>query len=54
MATIGTVYVLSAAAAGGIAPWADLVSTDIVSVLGVATATTELEIKLLNSGAAIP
>ena len=52
--TVGTVYVLSAANAGGIAPWADLASTEIVSVLGVATAATRLSLKILNSAAAIP
>ncbi len=54
VATIGTVYVLSAAAPGGIAPWADLVQGNIVTVLGVATAATVLDLKILNSGAAIP
>jgi len=52
--TVGTVYVLSAAAAGGIAPWADLASTEIVSVLGVATAATALPLSINNSGAVMP
>lgn len=49
----GTVYVVSAAAAGGIAPWADLVATNFVTVIGVATTTGQLEAKPLVSGATI-
>ena len=54
VATVGTVYVLSASASGAIAPWADLTSAQRVSILGVATAATEIEVKILNSGVAIP
>ena len=54
VATVGTVYVLSAAAAGGVAPWADLTSNQIVTVLAVATVATVLDVKIHNSGAAIP
>ena len=54
VATVGTVYVLSASASGAIAPWADLTSANRVSLLGVATATTELEVRIVNSGVAIP
>lgn len=40
---IGTVYVTSAAVAGAIAPEADIVSTEIVNVLGIADATDNLD-----------
>lgn len=53
-AVVGAVYVLSAAAAGGIAPFADLVSTNIVTVLGVASAAGTIEIKLHNSAVVVP
>lgn len=44
----GTIYVLSAAAAGGIAPWADLTTGQYVNVLfiGNGTALVELICKL--------
>ena len=51
--TVGTVYVLSATGVGGIAPWADLVSTNLVTVLGVAITTTRMRLKINNSGAII-
>jgi hypothetical protein len=52
--TIGTVYVVSAAAAGGIAPVADLVSTNVVSVIGVGTAAGTILVQLINSAALVP
>lgn len=50
-ATAGDVAVISAAAAGGIAPVADLVSTNAVVVVGVFTTTTN--IRLIDSGDAV-
>lgn len=46
--TAGTIYVLSAGAAGGIAPWADLTTGNYVNVLfiGNGTAVVELICKL--------
>ncbi len=49
----GTIYVI-AATAGGIAPWADLVSTNKVRVIGYATSAALLEISPLATGVAIP
>ena len=46
---VGTVYVVSATA-GGIAPIADLVATNYVSILGVGTTTSEITVSLCNSG----
>lgn len=40
----GQVYVVSAASAGGIAPVTDLVSTNVASVVGVATSTAVLKL----------
>lgn len=51
---VGTVYVVSAAAAGGIAPVADLASTNIVSVIGVGISATQIQMNRLNSGVAVP
>lgn len=42
--TVGDIYVVSAATAGGIAPSSDLVSTDYVTILGVATDATTLAV----------
>jgi hypothetical protein len=47
---VGTIYVLSAAAAGGIAPVDDLVSTNYVTMLGIATAAGALQLALFTSG----
>ena len=47
----GMVYVLSAANPGGIAPNADLVTGNQVSVLGVASSPTLIQVQLQNSGA---
>lgn len=53
--TVGTIYVCSAAAAGGIAPSADLsgVDNDLVSILGVGTSTSQITLGVLASGAAV-
>jgi hypothetical protein len=48
----GTIYVLSATA-GGIAPAADLASGNRVSILGVASSTTVLDLSLVNTGIAL-
>jgi hypothetical protein len=50
--TAGTIYVQSATA-GGIAPAADLASGHHVTILGVATSTTNLEMCLTNSSATV-
>lgn len=47
---VGDVVVLSAAAAGGIAPVADLASTNAVVVMGIATTSNLLKLDLNNSG----
>lgn len=52
--TVGEVYVLSAAAAGGIAPVGDLTSGNFVSVIGVATTAALLQMGIINSGVAVP
>lgn len=52
VATKGTVYVVSAAA-GKIAPVADLVSTNFVTILGVASSTTRINIKLNATGVSV-
>ena len=51
---VAGVYVLSANAAGKIAPFADLVSTNILSILGGATTAAELPININNTGAVVP
>jgi hypothetical protein len=51
---VGTVYVVSAAAAGGIAPVSDLASGNFPTILGVATTTTNLKLNVSASGVAIP
>ena len=52
--TVGEIYVQSTTA-GGIAPEADVSTTDdYVSVLGVASAADQLEVKLNNTGIQIP
>lgn len=45
----GTIYVLSGAA-GKIAPAADLTTGDRVTILGVASSTSILEVKIQNTG----
>ena len=47
---VGGTYMLSAANAGGIAPVDDIVTTDYVSFLGIATSNTNIFIQILNSG----
>lgn len=51
--TVGEIYVLSSTA-GGIAPEADLVTNDFVTVLGIATAADNLSFKPHVSGAQVP
>jgi len=46
----GKWYALSAAAAGGVAPHADLTSTNIASWLGYALTTANLQIQIVNTG----
>jgi hypothetical protein len=45
--TPGQLYVLSAANPGGIAPYGDLVTTNYVTFLGVATGVTTLRVGLI-------
>lgn len=49
--TVGQVYVVSAAAAGGIAPYADLVATNFVGVLGVAISSSVLRLDPIPTSA---
>lgn len=50
--TAGTIYTLSETP-GGIQPATDLGSGEYVSVIGVATSTTVLNVKIQSSGVAI-
>lgn len=50
---VGQVYVVSTTA-GGIAPYADLLSGDYVTILGVATSTSLLKLTIINSETAKP
>ncbi len=50
----GTMYVLSAAAAGGIAPIDDLVSTNLSRALGFATTTSNIYVQINNNGGIVP
>lgn len=50
---VGTIYVLSATA-GGIAPAADLVTGDYVSVLGIGVSASQIELNIHSSGVAVP
>lgn len=51
---VGTVYVLSASAAGGIAPLVDITSNEFVTILGVATTAALLDLDIQVSSTAIP
>lgn len=48
--TVGTIYVLSATA-GKIAPFADLVSTDYITILGIASSTSILQFSIAKATA---
>lgn len=50
--TVGTIYVLSEG--GAMAPAADLLSDDFVSVVGVGTSATTIGLKINNSGVQVP
>jgi hypothetical protein len=52
--TVGQVYAVSAGAAGGIAPYSDLASTNYVTILGVATTAALLKLRINVSGIAKP
>lgn len=41
--TVGTLYVISAAAAGGIAPFTDLVSTNKIHILGIGSTAARID-----------
>lgn len=49
----GKMYVVSAAAAGGLAPSADLTSTNLASYVGYATSTSKLQVNIINTGLAL-
>jgi hypothetical protein len=51
--TVGATYYLSGTA-GGIAPAADVSTGEFVTVLGVASATNNLDMKMIVSGVAVP
>jgi hypothetical protein len=51
--TVGTIYVVSAAA-GGICPWADLVSTNKLSIIGYGSTAAILAMVPAATGVAIP
>lgn len=51
--TVGTTYVLSASAAGGIAPVTDLTSGNYPTTLGIATTTSNLKLGVNASGITI-
>jgi hypothetical protein len=51
---VGTVYVLSAAAAGAIAPVADLAAGNFVTLLGVAKTAGTIKLLVTRSGIAKP
>ena len=54
---VGTVYVLSDAASGGIAPIADFATGSggsTVSIIGVGVTTGRIDVSIHNSGAVIP
>jgi hypothetical protein len=51
---VGQTYVLSAANAGGIAPITDLATGNYVSIIGIGTSTTTIQINLQNSGVTHP
>jgi len=52
--TVGEIYVLSAAAAGAIAPKGDLSNGEYVSIVGVAQTADNLLLGIINSGVAVP
>jgi hypothetical protein len=51
--TVGQVYAVSATS-GQIAPYSDLVSTNFVTILGIATTAALLKLKINRSGIAKP
>lgn len=52
--TVGQVYVVSAAAAGGVAPYGDLTTAGFVTVLGIATTASNLQVDIQVGGIAKP
>ena len=51
--TVGEIYVVSTNA-GGIAPEGDLASTEYVSILGIGTTTSNIQMKINISGKQVP
>lgn len=50
---VGTIY-LASPDAGGIQPHGDLLAGDYVSIIGVGTTTSRIEVNIQNSGVAVP
>ncbi len=50
--TKGTIYVVSAANAGGIAPWADLSTGHFVTIIGVGNVSDQISLSPFPSGVA--
>ncbi len=50
---VGEIYLVSTTA-GGIAPEADVVSTEFVSIIGVGTTTSNIQVKINVSGRQVP
>ena len=51
--TVGEIYLVSTTA-GGIAPEADVVSTEYVSIIGVGTTASNIQVKINISGKQVP
>lgn len=51
--TVGTVYVVSSTA-GGIAPAADLATGDVVSIIGVGSGASAIDLSVVNTGIELP
>lgn len=52
--TVGQIYVVSAASAGGIAPYADLASGHYVVMIGIATSASNLLMKMIDPNVTKP
>ncbi len=51
---VGQIYVVAADAAGGIAPYADLASTNYVTIVGIGTTATNITLSIKAGGIAKP
>lgn len=52
--TVGTPYFVSSGTAGGIMPYADLCTTDYVSLIGIATTTGAIKMSISVTGVQVP